>query len=129
MKRQLKLYFKKIKNNLPCYNKAMQKMLSDLKASVNTFIEENNVTDFKIIEKHFGNAEDIAKEFAIGVDDTYIESYRFKKRAVATVLSILAAITIAVSALVIYVIATLERNRVIDIDTNITYEYKEEYEP
>lgn len=125
MKKQLKLYYKNIKKNLPCYNKAMQKMLDDLKVSVDAFVQKNNVTDFAQIEQHFGKADAIAKEFAIGIDGAYVKSYKFKKRVVAIVLSILAAITVAVSALVIYIIADGERNQPITHDTNITYENKE----
>lgn len=121
MKKQLKCYFKNIKHNLPCYNSAMRKMLDDLKSSVNTFIQENGITDFAQIEQHFGTAEDIAKEFAIGLDNAYIKSYKFKKRVTVITLSILAAIMVAFSALVFYTIADGERNQPIYTDINICY--------
>lgn len=121
MQKQLQSYFKIIKKNLPCYNKAMKTMLDDLKVSVNTFIEENGVTSFTQIEQHFGTAEDIAKEFAVGVDNAYVKSYKFKKRVTAIVLSILAAIMVSIFALVIYIIADGERNQPVNFDTNIIY--------
>ena len=127
MKKQLKLYYKTIKRNLPCYNKAMRKMLDDLKVSVDGFIEENGVADFQIIENHFGTAEDIAKEFAIGLDNGYIKSYKFKKIATITVASILAAILVVVSSFVVYMIVNLEENTPISADTTITDEYNEEF--
>lgn len=77
MKKQLKNYFKSIKKNLPCLNSAMRKMLDDLKLSVEFYIQENNVTDFSQIERHFGAAENVAKEFAVGIDNSYIKSYKF----------------------------------------------------
>lgn len=122
MQKQLKVYFKSIKKNMPCYNKTIRKMLDDLKVSVDAFVEENGITDFALIEQHFGTAEDIAKEFAVGVDGAYITSYKFKKRVTAIVLSILAAIMVAVSALVIYIIADTQRNSPIDVDATITYD-------
>lgn len=127
MKKQLKLYFKDIKRNLPCYNKTIQKMVDDLKMSIDDFIEENNITDFKIVEKHFGDAESIAKEFAVGIDNSYIKSYKFKKYAIITVASILAAILVVISSLIVYIIIDGERNQPIIHDTTITYEYSEEF--
>ena len=121
MKKQLKYYFKSIKKNLPCYNKTIRKMLDDLKVSVDAFVEENGITDFALIEQHFGTAEDIAKEFAVGIDGAYIKSYKFKKRVTAIVLSILAVIMVTVSALVIYMIVMLEKNTPINVSADITY--------
>ena len=121
MKKQLKDYFKSIKKNLPCYNKTIRKMLDDLKVSVDAFVEENDITDFALIEQHFGTAEDIAKEFAVGIDGAYIKSYKFKKRVTAIVLSILAVIMVTVSALVIYMIVMLEKNTPINVSADITY--------
>ncbi|MBR5472878.1 MAG: hypothetical protein IKU82_02695 [Clostridia bacterium] len=127
MKKQLKLYYKTIKRNLPCYNKAMRKMLDDLKVSVDVFIEENNITDFEIVEKHFGNAESVAKEFTAGIDNAYIKSYKLKKYAIIAISSILAAILLVVSSFVAYMIVNLEENTPISADTTITYEYNEEF--
>jgi len=121
MKKQLKDYFKSIKKNLPCYNKTIRKMLDDLKVSIDAFVEENGITDFALIEQHFGTAEDIAKEFAVGIDGAYIKSYKFKKRVTAIVLSILAVIMVTVSALVIYMIVMLEKNTPINVSADITY--------
>lgn len=122
MKKQLKSYFKEIKKNLPCYNKAMKTMLGDLKIAVDTYINDNYVTDFEKIIEHFGTAEDIAKEFAVGLDNSYIKSYKFKKRIIAIVVSILAVIMIAVSTLVIYIIVMAENNRSVSEGTTIIYE-------
>ena len=122
MKRQLKAYFKEIKKNLPCVNSAMKTMLGDLKIAVDTYINDNNVTDFEKIVEHFGTAEDIAKEFAVGLDNAYVKSYKFKKRVIAIAVCLLAAITVAISALVIYVIAMAEDNRPVSEETTITYE-------
>ncbi len=124
MKKQLKCYFKNIKHNLPCYNSAMRKMLDDLKSSVNTFIQENGITDFAQIEQHFGTAEDIAKEFAIGLDNAYIKSYKFKKRVTVITLSILAAIMVIVASLSMYIYIENEKNSPIYYNNKIIYEDK-----
>lgn len=125
MKKQLKSYFKEIKKNLPCYNKTMKKMLGDLKEAVDAFVQENSITDFTQIEQHFGTAQDIAKEFTVGVDSAYIKSYKFKKRVTAIVLSVLAAILVIVASLAIYIVISSEINTVSTEDTTITYEYEE----
>lgn len=125
MKKQLKSYFKEIKKNLPCYNKTMKKMLGDLKEAVDAFVQENSITDFTQIEQHFGTAQDIAKEFTVGVDSAYIKSYKFKKRVTAIVLSVLAAILVIVASLAIYIVISSEINTVSTEGTTITYEYEE----
>lgn len=122
MKKQLKAYFKAIKKNLPCVNSTMKTMLGDLKTAVDTYINDNNVTDFEKIVEHFGTAEDIAKEFAVGLDNAYVKSYKFKKRVIAIVVSLLAVIMVAVSALVIYLIAMVEDNKPVSEGTTIVYE-------
>ena len=121
MKKQLKVYFKEIKKNLPCVNSTMRKMLDDLKASVNTFVVENNISDFNAVVEHFGSSEDIAKEFAMGLDNSYVKSYKFKRRVIAIVVSILAVIMVAVSALVVYIITSLENNTPVSEGTTIIY--------
>ena len=121
MKKQIKHYFKSIKHNLPCVNSTIRKMLDDLKVSVESYIQENNITDFIQIEQHFGTAQDVAKEFAMGVDGAYIKSYKFKKRVTTIVISILAAIMVAISTLVIYMIVMLEENAPINVSADITY--------
>lgn len=125
MKKLLKKYFKEIKRNLPCYNKSMRKMLDDLKVSVNTFVSENDINDFNVVVAHFGTAQDIAREFTVGLDNSYIKSYKFKKRVTAIVVSILAAIMIAVSALIAYIIATSEDNQPTYYDETITQDKEE----
>ena len=126
MKKQLKVYFKEIKKNLPCVNSTMRKMLDDLRLSVDAYIKDNNVSDFEKIIEHFGTAEDIAKEFAVGLDNSYVKSYKFKKRIIAIVVSILAVIMIAVSTLVIYIIVMAENNRPVSEGTTIIYENGDE---
>ena len=121
MKKQLKSYFKEIKKNLPCYNKAMKTMLGDLKIAVDTYINDNNVSDFAKIVEHFGTAEDIAKEFAVGLDNSYVKSYKFKKRIIAIVVSVLAVIMVIASALMIYIIVSLENNTPVREGTTIIY--------
>ena len=121
MKKQLKVYFKEIKKNLPCYNKAMKTMLGDLKIAVDTYINDNNVSDFAKIVEHFGTAEDIAKEFAVGLDNSYVKSYKFKKRIIAIVVSVLAVIMVIASVLMIYIIVSLENNTPVSEGTTIIY--------
>ena len=121
MKKQLKSYFKEIKKNLPCYNKAMKTLLGDLKIAVDTYINDNNVSDFAKIVEHFGTAEDIAKEFAVGLDNSYVKSYKFKKRIIAIVVSVLAVIMVIASALMIYIIVSLENNTPVSEGTTIIY--------
>lgn len=121
MQKQLTVYFKSIKKNLPCRNKTIRKMLDDLKASVNSFAEENGITDFALIEQHFGAAEDIAKEFAVGIDGTYIKSYKFKTRVTAIVLSVLAAILVIVASLSVYIYIENEKDIPVYYDDKIIY--------
>ena len=122
MKKQLKRYYKDIKHNLPCYNKTMRKMVDDLKMSVDIFIEENNITDFKIIENHFGTAEDISREFAMGLDNSYVKAYKLKKYILISIVSIFAAILIVVSSLATYIYIKTEINTPVFYNDQIIYE-------
>lgn len=128
MKKQLKVYFKEIKKNLPCYNKAMKTMLGDLRLSVDAYIKDNNITDFEKIIEHFGTAEDIAKEFAVGLDNSYVKSYKLKKRIIAIVVSVLAAILAVVVSLALYIFIENELHSPSLSETTVKYEYSEEYE-
>ena len=121
MQKQLKTYFKTIKKNLPCYNKTMRQMLDDLKLSVETYIKDNDIACFDEITEHFGTAEDIAKEFAIGLDNAYVKSYKFKKRVATITISIFAVILIMVASLSIYIYIENERHSPVNFDTNINY--------
>lgn len=121
MHRQLRRYFRAIKRNLPYCNKAMRKMLNNLKFSVCSFIYESKSVTMQQIEERFGTPESIAAEFTAGTDDAYIKSYKLKKRVAAVVISISAAILVAVSALVIYIIADGENNQPIYADNSIAY--------
>ena len=82
----------------------------------------NNIVDFKKVIENFGTAEDIAKEFAIGIDNAYVKSYKFKKRVVAIIVSILAAILLIVSIFSIYIYIENERYTPVFYNDKITYE-------
>ena len=127
MKKQLKAYFKQIKKNLPCVNSTMRKMLDDLKASVNTFVVENDISDFNAVVEHFGSSEDIAKEFAVGLDNSYVKSYKFKRRVIAIVVSILAVIMATVIVLALYIFIENEIHSPALSETTVKYEYSEDY--
>ena len=119
MQKQLKTYFKTIKKNLPCLNSVVRKMLDDLKVSVNDYITQNNCIEFQEIEKHFGAAEDIAKEFAVGIDNAYVKSYKLKKRIAAVVVALLTAILIIVTSLSIYIYIENENNSISNLEIQI----------
>lgn len=121
MQKQLKTYFKTIKKNLPCYNKAIRQMLDDLKLSVEAYIKDNDIACFDKITEHFGTAEDIAKEFAIGLDNSYVKSYKFKKRVASIVISLLVAIAVVIASLSVYIIVSSEKHRPIEHENTIIY--------
>lgn len=122
MQKQLKTYFKTIKKNLPCYNKAMRQMLDDLKLSVEAYIKDNDIACFDKITEHFGTAEDIAKEFAIGLDNAYVKSYKFKKRVATIIISILVAIAVIIASLSVYIVVSNEKHKPVELETTIIYE-------
>ncbi len=121
MQKHLKTYFKTIKKNLPCYNKAMRQMLDDLKLSVEAYIKDNDIASFDEITEHFGAAEDIAKEFAIGLDNSYVKSYKLKKRIATIIISLLVAIAVVVASLSVYIIVSNEKHKPVEFETTIIY--------
>lgn len=110
LKKELNKYFKNIKRNLPCTNKDIKKLLSSLKESVATYIDDNNIDNLSKIEQHFGTAESVANEFTAGLDNAYIKSYKFKKRIAMIVVALFTAVSLAVVSLVIYIYINTNKN-------------------
>lgn len=128
MKKKIRFYLKHIKRNLPCCNKLMRKMLGDLKMDIEAYIEENNAVDFEQVEQHFGAAENIAKEFTVGIDSAYVKSYKLKRNIIIAGILVLTMIFAAILIFTIYTIIDAKKNQPITHDTNITYEYKKEWD-
>lgn len=113
-------YLRSIKSALPCYNKAMRKMYSDFKFSVEAYLEEHPDADLVALEERFGTVARIAKDFAGGYSDDYIKSYKLKKRFGVAIVSILALILVAVGILGILIIVNSNHNIIYYYDGGIT---------
>jgi len=112
-------YLKAIKAALPCYNKAMRKMFSDFKASVESYAQDHPDADLVTLEDRFGSVARIAKDFAGGYSDDYIKSYRLRKKIGFTVITILAIILAIVVGMAVVIILNNEWSTVRYIDYEI----------
>ena len=108
-----------IKSALPCYNKAMRKMYSNFKFSVEAYLEEHPDADLVALEERFGTVARIAKDFAGGYSDDYIKSYKLRKKIGFTVITILAIILAIVVGMVVVIILNNEWSTVRYIDYEI----------
>ncbi len=112
-------YLKSIKAALPCYNKAMRKMFSDFKVSVQSYALDHPDADLVALEDRFGSVARIVKDFSGGYSDDYIKSYKLRKKIGITVISILAVILAIVLGMAIVIILNNEWSTVRYIDYEI----------
>ena len=64
----LKQYYRNIRSELPCSWGQRNRILRQIRESVDNYLEENPDADFAAIEAHFGNAQTIASSY-IDVQD------------------------------------------------------------
>ncbi len=87
--KELKRYLKDIKGCLLCGTKQTKRFLDDLSESIDAYIVENNVTEFRAVEEHFGTPEQIAKSFFAEADIGYIRK-KMRIRRIITICMIVA---------------------------------------
>ena len=72
-KKDFKKYIKDINSYLICDCGTRNKFIRDLKSDIDEYIENNSVTDFDSVYKHFGAPRDIAKGFLETADTKKIK--------------------------------------------------------
>lgn len=72
-KKDFKKYIKDINSYLICDCGTRNKFIRDLKSDIDEYIENNSVTDFDSVYKHFGAPRDIAKGFLETADTKRIK--------------------------------------------------------
>ena len=76
MDKELKQYFKSIKNNLNCSNRLKLVFIKEFKNRVNDYLEDNPNANIEEIISFFGSAEEIANSFG---NDTVFYKKKAKK--------------------------------------------------
>lgn len=90
LKKDLKRYIREIKANIICDFKTRNKFISDIKNSIDDYIENNKVDHIDEIYEHFGKPQEIAKEFFLNAD------FKKIKRRMNFTKSVIAGVVIAV---------------------------------
>jgi len=89
-------YYNEISNAIICKTKIKTEFITDLKEKVAEFIEENQPTSVDDIIVHFGQPEEIARNFLEAIDPSHIrKSMNWKK-------VLLTGIILAILMLAIY---------------------------
>lgn len=102
--KDLKKYYRKIRNSLMCKVKLKNKILKDIKNEVEEYLEQNPNSFFENIIEHFGSPEAIAEEFAISSNVDYTKKskiHRILKLSFITLLVLALIFTIATSIVII----------------------------
>lgn len=114
------IYIKNIKKQIPYKTKKLKLFLDDLKVSIEEYIESNQVSDISEIKEHFGNESEIAESF---IGDTDIKTLK-RKMSLKCLVVVLIIVIIAVWT--IFLAATTIHSN----NATATYEYYDgvEYE-
>ena len=101
--KEIKKYFRQIKNSLVCDLKTKNKIMKDLRNDVEEYLEQNSDSSFENVLDYFGKPETIAEEFAISSGIDYVKKSRIHKtlKLTLSILLILASIFTIATAIVI----------------------------
>jgi hypothetical protein len=99
----LKQYYRSIRSELPCNWGQRNRILRQIRESVDNYLEENPDADFAAIEAHFGNAQTIASSY-IDVQDApeLLRKMRIKKRVTAIIVGAVAVVLLIWGAAVVW---------------------------
>ena len=127
LERGLKKYYKEIRSLLIIRTKDSKRFMQEFTASVNDYIDAEEINTIASIKAHFGEPEEIARSFLEKADLQYIRKRLRIKNIV--LYAVLAALMIWFSCAVAAFIDTLPNGggygveRILDEDTFITDEY------
>lgn len=99
----MKQYYRSIRGELPCSWGQRNRILRQIRESVNNYLEENPDADFAAIEAHFGNAQTIASSY-IDTQDApeLLRRMRIKKRVIAVIAGAMAVVLLIWGAAVVW---------------------------
>ena len=84
--KQLVLYYRSIRANLPCPWRLKQKILGEIKGSINNFLSEHPDAQLVDIEQQFGTPEQITASYLDEMDPNKLASQlKISKRIITTV--------------------------------------------
>lgn len=86
LKGDIKRYQRRIRSNLLCSTKLSKQFMTDLACAIDSFIEENGVTQLAEVEDHFGTPEQIARSFLATTDIAAIRKKMRLKRIISGLL-------------------------------------------
>lgn len=99
----IQMYLREIRKSLYCKSSTKKNFLERLEDSIDDYLEDHPNANMEDIIFAFGSPQEIAKEFALENDVSYIKEHLFKKRALVIVAAviILAALSVIICASII----------------------------
>lgn len=94
--KELKKYYRQIKDWLPCGGPLKRKLMGNITATIEGYIAEHPQADFTDLQTHFGTPQQIATAFVDEMDtQELLHSLRIRRRILRTVFfGIAAAVSI-----------------------------------
>lgn len=86
MQKEINRYCREVRSLLITQTKESKRFIKEFRASVNDYIEANNVQSFSEVRAHFGEPEEIAKAFLDTTQLVYIRKRLRIKKAVLFIL-------------------------------------------
>ena len=84
--KNLNKYYRQINKELICSHKEKKKILSDIKANVRHYLEENPDASFDAIQEHFGTPKQIVEAYIAAIDmPELVRQLNVKNRIVSAV--------------------------------------------
>lgn len=102
-KKQLNRYYSKIRRNLLCKQKNKNRIINDLKGSVELFIENNPNSNMLEIINHFGTPQAIARGF-IENSEIDLKKQLNRKRLISAISIILLTLTMILTTIIATII-------------------------
>ena len=89
----LKRYIRSISDALPCSVRAKTQIVSQIRESIDDYLQENPEADFAAVQAHFGTPQEIAASYVDDQDTaTLLHKMSIKKKVLVIVAGVMAAI-------------------------------------
>lgn len=82
----LRRYYRSIREQLPCTKKEKDRILSEIKTSISSYLEEHPLSDIAQVQAHFGSPQQIASGYIDALNSAeMLHALKLRKRILITV--------------------------------------------
>lgn len=105
-------YYRRTNRLLKCPKKIRQRLMAELRSSVDEYLDEHPNAAPSDIVQHIGTPEQIAQDYLSSMDERELQSQVSRSRTIRRVLAF-AAIALVISAVIFYVLYTNWKNNIL----------------